>query len=98
MSLGGACLTLTDRHTNHISSAMDTQPHSPDPTLLLPRDSYYQLIHTLRAALPPPVTNSPEDLARRDNAAIAQSLPPGLTRWSPRCSPPLPTRPALPLS
>ena len=51
---------------------MDTQPQSPDPTLLLPRDYYYQLIHTLRAALPPPVTDSLEDLARRDNAAIAQ--------------------------
>ena len=50
---------------------MDTPPQSPDPTLLLPRDSYYQLIHTLRAALPPPVIDSPEDLARRDNAAIA---------------------------
>jgi hypothetical protein len=41
-----------------------------DLTLQLPRDVYHQLIHTLRAALPP-VTDAPEDLARRDNAAIA---------------------------
>ncbi len=33
---------------------------------------YYQLIHTLCGSLPPPVTNSPEDRTRRDNAAIAQ--------------------------
>jgi hypothetical protein len=33
---------------------------------------YYQLIHTLCGTLPPPVTNSPEDRIRRDNAAIAQ--------------------------
>ena len=42
----------------------------PDLTLQLPRDVYHQIIHTLRAALAP-VTNAPEDLARRDNAAIA---------------------------
>jgi hypothetical protein len=38
----------------------------------LPRDLYYQLVHALRDALPPPVTDSPEDLVRRDNAIIAQ--------------------------
>jgi hypothetical protein len=42
----------------------------PDLALLLPRDMYYQLIHTLRVSLPPPVTAIPEDIARRDNAAI----------------------------
>jgi hypothetical protein len=46
-------------------------PH-PDLTLQLPRDAYYQVIHTLRTSLPPPVTDTPEDLAHRDNAAIAQ--------------------------
>ena len=71
---------------------MDPQPH-PEPTLHLPRDAYYQLIHILRTSLQAPVTDTPEDLARRDNAAIAQSLPPGLTRWSPRCCPPTPQRP-----
>ena len=45
---------------------------TPDLTLQLPRDTYYQLVHTLCASLPPPVTDTPEDLARRDNAAIAQ--------------------------
>ena len=44
----------------------------PDLTLQLPRDMYYQLVHTLRGSLPPPVTNSPEDEIRRDNAAIAK--------------------------
>jgi hypothetical protein len=50
---------------------MDPSPEPLDLTLQLPRDAYYQLIHTLRAALPPPVTDTPEDLVRRDNAAIA---------------------------
>ena len=45
---------------------------SPDLTLQLPRDTYYQIVHTLCASLPAPVTDTPEDLARRDNAAIAQ--------------------------
>jgi hypothetical protein len=47
-------------------------PSDLDLTLLLPRDMYYQVIHTLRAVLPPPVTDAPEDLVRRDHAAIAQ--------------------------
>ena len=41
-------------------------------TLQIPRDMYYHLVHTLRGALPPPVTDTPEDLARRDNTVIAQ--------------------------
>jgi hypothetical protein len=45
-------------------------PAKPDLTLQLPRDVYHQVIHTLRAALPP-VTDAPEDLVHRDNAAIA---------------------------
>ncbi|HXA21963.1 MAG TPA: hypothetical protein VNW90_06660 [Acetobacteraceae bacterium] len=44
----------------------------PDLTLQLTRDMYYQLIHTLRTSLPPPVTNAPEDEIRRDNAAISK--------------------------
>ena len=35
-------------------------------------DAYHQLIHTLRLALPPPLTDAPEDLRRRDHAAIAR--------------------------
>jgi len=42
-----------------------------DAALLLPRATYYQLVHTLRGVLPPPVTDTQEDLARRDLAAIA---------------------------
>jgi hypothetical protein len=48
-----------------------SEPGPPDLTLQLPRDMFYQLVHSLRAALPPPATNSPEDFVRRDNAAIA---------------------------
>ena len=51
---------------------MDPQAN-PDPTLQLPRDAYYQLIHTLHTSLPPPVADTPDDLAHRDNAAIAQA-------------------------
>ncbi len=50
-----------------------------DPGLAfqLPADAYWQLIHTLRLILPPPpakagVTANPDDLARRDRAAIAR--------------------------
>jgi hypothetical protein len=50
---------------------MDPQTH-PDLSLQLPRDAYYQCIHTLHTSLPPPVTDTPDDLAHRDNAAIAQ--------------------------
>jgi hypothetical protein len=50
---------------------MDTPPQPLNPILLLPRDTCYQLVHTLRGMLPPPVTDTPEDLTRRDNAAIA---------------------------
>jgi len=52
---------------------MDQFAPQPDLTLQLPRDMYYQLIHTICASLPPPITNSPEDRVRRDNAAIAQA-------------------------
>ncbi|HME27798.1 MAG TPA: hypothetical protein VKI44_41855, partial [Acetobacteraceae bacterium] len=52
---------------------MDTSAEAepPDLALLLPRSTYYQLIHTLRPSLPAPLTGSAEDLAHRDNAAIA---------------------------
>ena len=38
----------------------------------LPADAYYHLVRTLRLTLPPPLTDNPEDLARRDHAAIAR--------------------------
>ena len=43
----------------------------PDPITDLTRDVYYHLAHTLRAALPPPVNDSPQDILRRDRAMIA---------------------------
>ena len=48
---------------------------APNPTNLadqLPAQVYYHLIHTLCLSLPPPLTDSPEDLARRNHAAIAR--------------------------
>ncbi len=38
----------------------------------LPPASYYHLLYTLRGALPPPLTDDPEDLRRRDQAALAR--------------------------
>jgi hypothetical protein len=46
------------------------EPERPDLTLLLPRDVDYQIIHTLCATLPP-ITDTPADLIRRDNAEEA---------------------------
>jgi len=48
------------------------QPEPADLTLLLPRSTYWQIVHTLVIGLPPPAENSPEALAHRDNAAIAE--------------------------
>jgi len=48
---------------------------APDHLALrLPAHAYYQLIHTLRLALPPPpgVKPGPDELLRRDHAAIAR--------------------------
>ncbi len=43
-----------------------------DLSLRLPADAYYHLVHTLRLTLPPPLTDTPEALLRRDHAAIAR--------------------------
>ena len=43
-----------------------------DLSCRLPADTYYQLIRTLCLTLPPPLTDSPDDLARRNHAAIAR--------------------------
>ncbi len=40
--------------------------------LQLPADAYWHLVHTLRLTLPPPPTDNPDDLRRRDHAAIAR--------------------------
>jgi len=50
----------------------DPPPDPPDPTLLLPRSTYWQLVHTLHTSLPLPADDSPEARAHRDNAAIAE--------------------------
>ncbi len=50
----------------------DTAPNHPDFASQLPADAYYQLIRTLQQALPPPPSDRPDDLARRDHAAIAR--------------------------
>jgi hypothetical protein len=46
-------------------------PQQADPALQLQRDLHYQVAHTLRATLPPPLANTQEALDRRDRAAIA---------------------------
>ena len=51
---------------------MENAAPQADPSAQLPRAMFYQLVHTLRRTLAPPVTDSPEDLIRRDSAAIAQ--------------------------
>ena len=38
----------------------------------LPADAYWHLIRTLHLILPPPPTDGPEDLLRRDHAAVAR--------------------------
>jgi len=50
----------------------DAAPDHPHLADRLPADAYWQLIRTLRLTLPPPATDSPDDLARRDHAAIAR--------------------------
>jgi len=47
-------------------------PVHQDPTYLRSRDAWRHLIHTLSRILPPPVQDTPEDRACRDNAAIAE--------------------------
>ncbi|HEX5326289.1 MAG TPA: hypothetical protein VFW75_06440 [Acetobacteraceae bacterium] len=41
---------------------------APDLTAI----AWHHLAHTLRKTLPPPLTDTPEDLLRRDQAAIAR--------------------------
>ncbi len=44
----------------------------PGVALQLPPDAYHHLIRTLRLTLPPPLGDSPDDLVRRDHAAVAR--------------------------
>jgi len=68
-----------------MSAAANHAAPDPDPgpdlgiEFRLPADAYWHLIHTLRLALPPPPGDRPEDLLRRDHAAVARiaALAPG---------------------
>jgi hypothetical protein len=46
-------------------------PEQQDLTLLLPRSTYWQVVHTLQTSLPDPVDDTPEARIHRDRAAIA---------------------------
>src|SRR5271163_3902339 len=48
-----------------------TTPDHPDLAGDLPANTYHYLLHTLRQTLPSPLTDNPEELARRDRALIA---------------------------
>ena len=48
-------------------------PTTPAPADTLPRSIHLELAHTLRKNLPAPVTDSPEDAARRERAAIGHA-------------------------
>lgn len=53
---------------------MDQLTSEPaDPSVLLSRDAYYQLVDTLTTSLPPPSNDTPEERARRNRAAIAKA-------------------------
>jgi hypothetical protein len=47
-------------------------PQPSDLARQLPADVYYRIVHDLRGHLPPPEIDTPEEIARRDNAAIAR--------------------------
>jgi hypothetical protein len=49
----------------------DSATPNSDP-LQLPADAYWHLVRTLRLTLPPPLGDDPDDLLRRDRAAIAR--------------------------
>src|SRR6476469_7181323 len=66
-----AGITLTVIYNNRYPLVMDAALQ-PDLAHQLPRDLYYLVVHALRGALPPPVTDSAEDRIRRDQAIIAE--------------------------
>lgn len=48
--------------------------NQPASTFRLPHDVRDQVVHALRAGLPPPLTDDSEDRIRRDNAAVDQVM------------------------
>ncbi len=67
-------MTLTRKADNAIILTMplSAPPNHTNLADQLPAEVYYQLIHSLCPTLPPPLTDSPEDLARRNHSAIAR--------------------------
>jgi hypothetical protein len=53
----------------HTFAPMDASA-TPNPADTLPRAACYQAAHSLRALLPPPAVDTPEDAAQRDSDAI----------------------------
>ena len=49
----------------------DPAPEPTDPTIRLTRDVYYTAAHILRGTLETLRTGTPEEIARRDHAAMA---------------------------
>ena len=49
-----------------------TTPNHSDLAAQLPAGAYHYLMHTLRKTLPDLLTNSPEDIVRRDQSAMAR--------------------------
>ena len=43
----------------------------PDLALLLPREAFFEILWMLRGSLPPPLSDDPAELERRDRAAMA---------------------------
>ena len=43
----------------------------PDLALLLPREAFFEILWMLRGSLPPPLSDDPAELKRRDRAAMA---------------------------
>jgi len=50
----------------------DTPQQPPDPADQRQRDIYDEALRSLRATLPPPLTDTPEAWARRDRVALAE--------------------------
>jgi hypothetical protein len=62
-------IALTVNYFNDIMLAMNQQqPPQSDPALMA---LHSQLVQTLRTTLPPPMGRTPEDIARRNAAAVA---------------------------
>ncbi len=64
-------ITLTDTITNGILRTMETQPQPLGLAYRLPQDTYWVIINELRRSMPKPADSTPEALAHRDNAALA---------------------------